>query len=174
MKKFVGILVILLYLMFSISFALADTTACDIGRVDENGVMTLSWNLIDTDPDGIVTGSYCNIIVSGWLYGVRLIPDDTGNLVISGDYQPVDNWDGKVQDQYGYDILEGVGTNVTNLFTTTRQFRTPTTTDSSGNNVGFLYLNGLKLRGYASGLGNYNGCRIEISVKVQDAVRKGR
>jgi hypothetical protein len=184
MKKFLGVLIILLCVLFSATPLLADTTACKVGQIDSNGIQTFTWELLDTDSDGIVTGSYCGPIATGLLYSVRLIPDDSGTLVIdategatcspAGDCQPSDNWDAEVQDQYGYDVLEGVGADVTNVFTTTRQYRTPVTTDSSGNNVGHIYLNGVKLRGYASGLGANNGCRIEISIKVQDAIRKGR
>jgi len=169
-------------MLFSTTFVLADTTACHVSKIDTNGVITLWWELLDTNSDGIVTGSYCTQPVSGWVYGVRLLPDDVGTLVIdtiegatcspAGDCQPTNNWDGKIQDQYGYDLLEGAGTNVTNLFTTTRQYRTPVTTDSSGNNVGYIYLSGAKLRAYASELGANNGCRIEISIKVQDAASK--
>ena len=63
---------------------------------------------------------------------------------------------------------------MTNLFTTTRQYRTPITTDSSSNEVGLIYVSGVKLRGYASGLGNGNGCKIEISIKEEASIRKGR
>ena len=173
MKKFLTFVFVILCTLFVASVSFADQGSCDKGEIDGNGVITYSWDLIDEDSNGIVTGSYCPI-VSGWVYGIRLIPDDTANLVISGDYQPTDDWDAEIEDQYGYDILDGIGADVTNVFTDTRQYRTPTTTDQYDNNVGHLYLSGVKLRGYAANIGNNNGVRIEISIKVQDAVRKGR
>ena len=165
MNKFISIAIILILVFFA-STSFADVTTYTKGSLDENGVRKHYWTLRDTDTGGIVTGDASGYI-SGRIEGVRLIPDDTANLVITGDYQPTIDWDGKVLDQYGYDVIEGVGADVTNLFTTTRQYRTPVTTDSSGNNVGYIYLNGVKLRGYASGLGDFNACIIEISIKEE-------
>ena len=173
MKKFLIFVLAILCAFFIASTSFADQGSCDKGEIDANGVITYSWDLIDDDTNGTVIGSYCPII-SGWVYGVRFTPDDTGNLVISGDKQPLNDWDGEIEDQYGYDILDGIGTDVTNVFTGTRQYRTPVTTDSSGNNVGHIYISGVKLRGYATGIGNNNAVRIEISIKVQGDMRKGR
>lgn len=171
MSKFINIISILILLIFT-SISFADTTPYTEGSLDANGVKKHYWVLIDTDNNGIVTGDISDKYISGWIVGVRLIPDDTTDLVIIGDYQPTIDWDGKILDQYGYDVIEGAGANVTNIFTTTRQYRTPVTTDSSGNNVGHIYLNGVKLKGYASGLGNNNGCKIEISIKEEAPIRK--
>jgi hypothetical protein len=174
MKKFLTFVFVILCTFFIASTSLADVTACIPAAIDNNGVQTYRWDLRDTESDGgDVTGNYCPTI-SGWVFGVKFTPDDITDSVIVGDYQPLDNWDVEIEDQYGYDILDGIGTNVTNVPTGTRQYRTPVTTDSSGNNVGYIYLSGAKLRAVVTNMGNNNAARIEISIKVQDAVRTGR
>lgn len=170
MKRLFYLLIMLLLFIPTLSFA-TDTTAVDVSDLDKNGVRTYRWELYDDGGDGIVTGTKTKPI-TGLLLGVRLIPDDTGNVVLSGDYQPSNEWNGEVRDQYGQDLLQGEGASTPNVFTSDYElYFTPVTKDSSGNVLGLIYLKGQKLYAYVSSIGLANAVVVEVYVKETAGVR---
>lgn len=181
MKKLITLFA-LIFLILSFNTAYADLLYFKKGKLDNNGVRTYRWEVLDTDANGNVTGTTSSPI-SGYIVGVHFMPDDAGSAVLNcqqlgcpdppgDDNAPSNNWDLELKDQYGQDVLMGLGTDIPNLYNTDYTlYRTPITRDDSSNNVSLIYISGAKLTPSFSGLGTNNGAAIELFIKEQGAVR---
>jgi hypothetical protein len=170
MKKLIALFA-LIFLIFSFSISYADTVSYKRGKLDNNGIRTHRWKCLDTDANGNVTCTTSNPI-SGFIVGVRFMPDDNGDLVLTGDNQPITNWDVSMDDQLGQDIIMGLGTDIPNVYTGDYTlYRTPITRDDSSNNVSLIYISGARITPAVSGLGANNGAVVELYVKEQGSVR---
>lgn len=176
MKKLIALFA-LIFLILSFNTAYADKLYFKEGKLDNNGVRTYRWECIDTD-DLECTGTISSPL-NGIVIGVRIMPDDSGSLVLNCDQlncsqednTPASNWDLTLKDQYGVDILQGEGTDLSN---TTAVYKTPVTQDSSSNNVSLIYISGAKLRPRGYNMGSSpqrGGYAVEIYLKEQGAVR---
>lgn len=176
MKKLITLFA-LIFLIFSFRVAYADLTYYKKGKLDGNGVRTYRWECVDTDD--LECTSTVSDPLSGYIIGIRIMPDDSGSLVLNceqlgcvqEDNTPASLWDLTLKDQYGFDILLGEGANLNN---TNSIYKTPVTQDSSSNNISLIYINGAKLRPRGYNMGSSpqrGGFAVELYLKEQGAVR---